>query len=883
MNPGKIIRRPGTRWFLLAVTVYTVATVVLMYPLPFRIRSAIAGLDTPSADFHQYTWWLWWMKYAVVTPGAGLARITLINHPVGVYHPFLLTTIGVGLTALPFSLLFTPAATYNIQVLLSFILAGLSMYWLGSELTGDRRAGLVAGFIYAFFPNKTGHVLAGHLPQLTVYWFPLYTLFLWRAVRKPSWRNTLLVALTLVPACLVHVMHIAYLILPITVTVLFVAWMEMKRAFFVRRRILSLLAAFGLAALVVAPFLLPTVFLAAQDASYLSKTGIVKSSTDLLAFFTPSPYHPVMGQAGLLPRFAERVFDTPEALREGLAYPGLVVVGLAIYALIRRRRETWVWAVLALAAATLSMGPLLKIGNQLAVYQVDWYKSFTVLPYALLQRLPILGVGRTPGRLNETTMFALAVLAAYGVAELGRALAHRVRLLRLLLVLLVLAIGFEYVVVWPFPVAPAEIPASMETIADDPGAGAVLHLPAARGVGNLALYYQTAIGRPIVGGYIHRNPPEMIPWTVTLKRLGIPDAAGGDAVPRPSPSGRVAWLRHFDIDYVVVHSAEVRGGAESRRFIETLLGPPTAEDSTLAVFRVPNAVPALESPRLYTFGGGWHPAEKDGDTWRRWLYDDGQLHVYSVGDEVGSLQFTVDSPLDFPVLEIYLGEHLLDSIVVGDRATYVTHPFTLTGGMHTLRFHARGGCVAVVDDARCGEETLYSPPSDSDPLPCDPDTIRDTCRTFVIDRVSFVSEAEAQAGEGIDINLGDEMRLRGWRIDDSLLRPGGALTVTLAWEPQVEVSDRYVVFVHLLAADGTLVAQHDAAPIGALLPASAWPRGTTLTYPVALALPAELPSGEYRVLVGVYLWPSIERLPVPADVPGAEVRAVELGTVQVAP
>ncbi|HUV88896.1 MAG TPA: hypothetical protein VMY80_04525, partial [Anaerolineae bacterium] len=105
----------------------------------------------------------------------------------------------------------------------------------------------------------------------------------------------------------------------------------------------------------------------------------------------------------------------------------------------------------------------------------------------------------------------------------------------------------------------------------------------------------------------------------------------------------------------------------------------------------------------------------------------------------------------------------------------------------------------------------------------------------------------------------------------------------LAWEATVALSDQHVVFVHMLSPDGTLVAQHDAPPVGRLLPASAWPPGTVFSYPVAIEVPDGLPAGDYPLLVGVYLWPSLERLPVLAGVPGAEANTVELGSVRIAP
>jgi hypothetical protein len=97
------------------------------------------------------------------------------------------------------------------------------------------------------------------------------------------------------------------------------------------------------------------------------------------------------------------------------------------------------------------------------------------------------------------------------------------------------------------------------------------------------------------------------------------------------------------------------------------------------------------------------------------------------------------------------------------------------------------------------------------------------------------------------------------------------------------LSDQYVVFVHLLSPDGTLVAQHDAPPAEQFSPSFIVPPGAVFSYPVTVALPDALPAGDYRLLVGVYLWPSLERLPVLADVPGAEVGVVELERVRIAP
>jgi hypothetical protein len=234
------------------------------------------------------------------------------------------------------------------------------------------------------------------------------------------------------------------------------------------------------------------------------------------------------------------------------------------------------------------------------------------------------------------------------------------------------------------------------------------------------------------------------------------------------------------------------------------------------------------------------------------------LYVYSTHAEEGSLRFTVDSGLEPPVLSVYTGERLLDSFFVAERATYTTRPFTLAQGMNDLRFRAAGGCPEELGD-------------------------RATCGTFVFDDVAFVPQGSLPAGETLDVNLGDRVWLRGWRTDGPPLHAGGVLTVALDWETGVQLTDQYVGFVHLLSPDGTLVAQHDG-PLAERLPSpSAVPTGAIFRYPVTLDLPEDLPAGDYRLLVGVYLWPSLERLPVLADVSTGESDAVALGSVRVVP
>lgn len=798
------------------------------------------------------------MKQVISGEGGGLAYLPWLNHPAGLYHPFMLTMLTVDLTAAPLLLIFPSHVVYNLLALSGFVLCGLSAFWFASELTGNRQAGLVGGFVFGFFSNKMGHALAGHLPQTLAYWVPIFGLLLWRVIWKPSWRSGLTCGLVLVPTLLVHAIHVVYFVLPLTVAILFYALVELRARFFVRKRLRALVLTFGLAALVVVPILWSSVS-AQHQKGYLSAGGTVEYSTDLLAFFTPSPYHPILGDAAWLPSYAEDMFPDRQSLYEGLAYPGLLATLLAIWALVKRWGQAWVWTALTVACLILSLGPLLKIEGQLALYTVGRHQSHVVLPYALLKTLPIVGVSRTPNRINETASFSLSVLAAIGYSAL-RPRPKKRWVPYALTGTLAIGIVFETLVVWPLPLRGIETPRVVDAIAAEDGRGALLHLPplGSTGFKDLALHYQTVHRRPLVGGWVHRPLPSSEPWETTLSRLAMDDPAADDIVPRPSLSERRAWLRCFDIDYVVMSKAQKKDVAAYRPYLERLLGTTAYEDSELAAFAVPRQLAPPASDLLYTVTENWTaPLQRTGGrTWRRWIGDGGSIYVYAARPQSGRITFTVDSEIDLAQMELEVDDKEMGTFVVGERSTYVSPSVAWQEGMHTLRFETESGC-------RQSES--------------------DVCETFTLADVAFVPESDVSSRDALEVNLGDLVHLTGYNLDTSVLRPGGTLMVTLKWRAVKSLDEDLIVFAHLFDEEGELVVQRDSEPAEGRYPTSAWRKGTVFGHSFALPLPDDLEPGTYRLLVGMYRWPSLERLPVLSNVPGAENSTVELDEVEFQP
>lgn len=120
----------------------------------------------------------------------------------------------------------------------------------------------------------------------------------------------------------------------------------------------------------------------------------------------------------------------------------------------------------------------------------------------------------------------------------------------------------------------------------------------------------------------------------------------------------------------------------------------------------------------------------------------------------------------------------------------------------------------------------------------------------------------------------------------SIAQEAGHIIVTPAWDVRTPPAADYLAFVHLIDAQGRRVAQIDVAPAGATAgPTSSWQPGQQLAVPLPLELPAGLPNGTYRVVMGLYDPRNGERPQVRggqlADVEIAGPQALLLATVQI--
>jgi len=103
-----------------------------------------------------------------------------------------------------------------------------------------------------------------------------------------------------------------------------------------------------------------------------------------------------------------------------------------------------------------------------------------------------------------------------------------------------------------------------------------------------------------------------------------------------------------------------------------------------------------------------------------------------------------------------------------------------------------------------------------------------------------------------DACFGEHICLRGYTLSSGPFAPGQVVPVTLFWQADAAIPERYKVFLHLIDASGRLVAQTDAEPYGNLMPTTVWAAGELLIDRHGVWLPADLPPGDYALLGGLY-------------------------------
>jgi hypothetical protein len=355
--------------FLLALIIVPAAWLAPVLVDPFH---RVAG---PEGDNLFYIRQLWWMKHALLD----LHRSPFFDP--GSYFPigYALSRTEVtpvnSLPAVPVTAIAGPVFAYNLMVLLSFVLTGLTTYLWIYRVTRRRGAALTAGLIVTLGAYRTAHT-AGHLPLITTQWIPLllwsFEEFLER--RSAKWSIAMGVSAALVALSSWYYAYAMALMFPVYAVAR--TWNE-RRVWLTIDWWTRLVPAALAWLILVTPFAIPYVVSAMSGGMERTFTELQSWSLNFYAFFIPNAAHVIWG-----PRIRDAFPQEGLQWVERGVSLGLIATVLTAVA-VWRRKQLALPAVTAMigvwvASYLIALGPYVYSGDHQVFVPVPWIVSKTV-------------------------------------------------------------------------------------------------------------------------------------------------------------------------------------------------------------------------------------------------------------------------------------------------------------------------------------------------------------------------------------------------------------------------------------------------------------------------------------------------------------------------
>jgi 4-amino-4-deoxy-L-arabinose transferase-like glycosyltransferase len=111
------------------------------------------------------------------------------------------------------------------------------------------------------------------------------------------------------------------------------------------------------------------------------------------------------------------------------------------------------------------------------------------------------------------------------------------------------------------------------------------------------------------------------------------------------------------------------------------------------------------------------------------------------------------------------------------------------------------------------------------------------------------------------------------------IEAGHVLALRTFWSVEQPFEQDFFIFVHILDAAGSTVAQRDTPPWQGRFPTSSWRAGTLVVDVNDVPLPASLPPGDYTIVLGMFDPASGARPPMSQD--GRPIDMVQIGRIAI--
>jgi hypothetical protein len=675
---------------------YTLLTIILTYPVLFKIKTDIPGT---GADSFQWMRILWYTKIAIKE-----ANLAALTHDSLLFYPN-------GIESMPFSSAFNQVlyvllspflelhVIYTILWLLTFIIGAIGSYLLVKYLTDNKYAAFIAGIVFAFSPYHFSRGLY-FFGAATVQWIPFCALYLMKTVKEEGIKNPILAGIFFVLVAMSDLQYLIFMGIFAGLVFFYDLYLTLRsRKNFihsVKQIIIKYFFFGGVAFLGVLPLTINEILIALSKQNFLKPNAneIPKLSNDLMSFFLPSHLHPLFGQ--FTSDLYSNILSWPA---ERVNFIGYIVLGLSILALLKSKKKPDVkfWLVSTFFFTIISLGPILHFNGAVAFTDSNIKIS---LPYQILYNtIPFLKNCRTVGRFFVIATLGYSVLAGYGFSELLKYKPERKKLIFTIVGFLLI---FEYLSI-PYPTTPVSVPNFYSKISNDTDNYAMLEIPQNSNAGYMEfqdLYYQTVHNKALVGGYSARYPANVSDFqknTPLIKELQYYSLGTKDILQKDVTDIGTSVLNANNIRYVIVHKDQL--SSEQLEFVTNLLNntletePDVYDEDGLIVYHVPDET----IQPFMLLGTGWNHLENWDGTMTRWISNKATLSVYSGVAENAVLELNACSLHSPKTLEVYNGKTLQSKQNISTNLSTVSIPVTLNQGENVILLNVPEGAERPCD------------------------------------------------------------------------------------------------------------------------------------------------------------------------------------------
>ena len=581
------------RQYASALILFVAVTVIYTFPAVMNAGSHFIG--SPRGDKFQFIWNFWWVRHAICDLGQLPFFCPLQYYPTGVSLALHDTAYFWSFLSIPLQSFLDLRTILNLFLLLCFPLNAMACYHLARQVTGNHGGAMVGGLLFAFCPYLIGRFHVCHIQYLGVFTIPLFLLELHRYCHRGRLRNMLAATGYFCLTAVISYYYAAAISLILAAMLVHGAIAARRDAARVKTLAIHMALFLAFTAAILSPFVGPGLNqLGRGDYRFTAEPSNTAedNSGDLVSYLIPDTTLASWLGWEFSPPAARWARGVNASLKgnilEKSVYPGWVALIALMTAMLWRpvRFVCWPWVLLAGAFFVLSLGPTLHFKGGLYLEGV--------MPYRALSTIPLFGIMRAPSRLAIFISLGAAVAAAGCCAHIKRTGGGGA--CRWVAIALTLFVLMEFLPVQTY-FTPNETYRSRyyRDLADVPTQFPVLNIPAdfdaATGGGDIYVYAQTIHHKPIIGGYVSREPGYALQTRADFPILqAVSRRSGATADNLASPEDwRREMVRAIDalgIGRIILHRAlltpEAMAGLTAR--LEPVVGPPVFEDRWIVVF-----------------------------------------------------------------------------------------------------------------------------------------------------------------------------------------------------------------------------------------------------------------------------------------------------------